>query len=117
MNRPTPAFFSLSLAATLGTTTVACSTDSTLTIENQSSIALLSIYLSPVSQASWGRDLLGAELLSPGQYAEISGIDCDTYDVRVVDEDLDECIVTGLDLCLDHDRWVIDDATLIDCQF
>ena len=90
--------------------------DSTLTIDNQSSFTLIGIYLSPTTSVAWGDDLLGADVLDPGESFEISGIACDTYDVRVVDEDSDECIIDSVDLCLDDATWHIDDAELVGCQ-
>ena len=91
--------------------------DSTLTIQNSSDFSFLEIYLSSVGDASWGRDLLGStDILSPGETLEISGIECDDYDVRIVDEDQDECIVTEVDLCLNNEFWVVDNSELASCQ-
>lgn len=89
--------------------------NSTLTIENQSSYAFIEINLSPVSASSWGADILGNDILSPGQAVEISGIECDDYDARIVDDEGDECIVEAVDLCFDDQSWVIDDDTLALC--
>ncbi len=91
--------------------------DSTLTIANESSYTFDSIYLSPVDEITWGPDLLGADLLDPGESVEISNLVCDIFDIRIVDEDGDECIVTDVDLCFDDAIWVIDDAELASCQF
>lgn len=88
---------------------------STLTIDNQSSFAFIEINLSSVDAESWEEDLLGSDILTPGESVEISGIECDDYDVRVVDEDQDECIVREVDLCLNDEHWVIDDAILAVC--
>jgi hypothetical protein len=90
--------------------------DSELVIENQSSYTLVGIFLSPTTSVEWGSDLLGAEVLEPGDSFEISGIECDTYDIRVVDEDDDECVIEDVDLCLDDAHWLIDDAELGGCQ-
>ena len=91
--------------------------DSSLTINNDSSYSLIGIYLSPTTSVSWGNDLLGSEILIPGEVFEVSGIDCDTYDIRVVDEDNDECILDAVDLCLDNAVWHIDNAELGSCGF
>ncbi len=91
--------------------------DSTLTIDNESSYTLIGIHLSPTTDVSWGPDLLGAEVLAPGESFQVSGIDCDTYDIRVVDEDNDECVLDSVDLCLDNAVWSIDDAELAICAF
>jgi hypothetical protein len=106
------------VAASLG----ACGADdpdtsSTLIIENDSSYTLLEINLSPTTSASWGPDLLGNTVLAPGDTFEVSGIQCDTYDIRVVDEDLDPCILHAVDLCLDNAVWRIDDVELATCGF
>ena len=90
--------------------------DSNLTIENESSFTMIGIYLSPTTSVRWGEDLLGADVLEPGDSLEISGIDCDVYDIRIVDEDDDECVLESVDLCLDDATWTIDDDELIDCQ-
>lgn len=88
---------------------------STLTIENDSDYAFIEMYLSPVDASSWGPDLLGSDILSPGEAIEIGGIDCDNYDIRVIDEDLDECIIDDVDICLTNDTWVIDNLILSVC--
>ncbi|MGE0396834.1 MAG: hypothetical protein AB7T06_08965 [Kofleriaceae bacterium] len=91
--------------------------DSTLTIENESSYAFAEIYLSPEDAASWGNDLLGADILAPGEVLELSGITCDVYDIRIVDDEGDDCVLASVDLCLDDAVWSIDDAELAACQF
>lgn len=88
---------------------------STLTIDNQSSYSFIEINLSPVSASSWGADILGNDILSPGEAVEISGIECDDYDTRIVDDEGDECIVEAVDLCFDDQSWIIDDDTLALC--
>ncbi len=89
--------------------------DSSLTIRNSSSFAFVEINLSPVGELSWGADLLGSDIMEPGDTLELSGIECDDYDVRVIDEDLDECIVSSVELCFDDLEWVINDSELAGC--
>lgn len=88
---------------------------STLTIENDSSFAFLAINLSSVDSSSWGEDILGSDILEPGEAVVIGGIECDDYDIRIIDEDSDECVIDDIDLCLTNESWVIDDSTLVDC--
>ncbi|MDX2093072.1 MAG: hypothetical protein SFX73_34840 [Kofleriaceae bacterium] len=95
----------------------ACGTDSTLTIENDSTYTLTSIQLSPTSSTSWGPDLLGADVLDPGDVLELSNIECDTYDIRVIDDTDAECVLDSVDLCLDDAVWIINDAELVFCGF
>jgi hypothetical protein len=111
------------LAVLAGLVLAACGTtdegslDSTLTIDNNSSYTLIEIYLSPTSNVSWGSDLLGSNVLEPGDAYEVSGIECATYDIRIVDEDHDECVLDSVDLCLDNAVWSIDDGDLALCAF
>jgi hypothetical protein len=106
------------LTALTGLALAACgTTDSTLTIDNNSSYTLIEINLSPTSAVSWGADLLGTNVLEPGDAFEVSGLDCNTYDIRVVDEDGDECILDSVDLCVDNAVWSIDNAALALCAF
>ncbi|MBA3455715.1 MAG: hypothetical protein H0T42_21650 [Deltaproteobacteria bacterium] len=113
----------LSLAIVLAFSVTACaeeddgSLDSTLTIDNDSSYTFVEINLSPENTIAWGPDLLGAEVLNPGEVFEVSGIACDTYDIRVIDEDGDMCIVQSVDLCLENAVWQIDNLELAACTF
>lgn len=90
---------------------------STVTIVNDSDWAIHYLYLSPTSDNEWGPDQLGDEVIAPnGGTFELHSIPCDTYDVKLVDEDGDECVVGAVDLCLDDDVWHITSAKLLACQ-
>lgn len=91
--------------------------DSTLEIHNESSYAFAEINLSPEDAVDWGSDLLGADILAPGEFLAVSGVSCDVYDIRIVDDEGDECVLASVDLCLDNAVWRIDDAELAACQF
>lgn len=88
-----------------------------LTIDNDSSYTLIEIQLSPVNTTTWGADLLGADVLEPGESFIVTGIACNLYDIRILDEDNDECILTDVDLCADDSVWQLDDLDLAACQF
>jgi hypothetical protein len=90
--------------------------DSRLTIENASSYSFIEINLSPEAKSTWGADLLGADVLAPSE-SLIVDVSCDTYDIRVLDEDNVECVLRSVDLCFDNAVWQIDDAELISCEF
>jgi hypothetical protein len=40
----------------------------------------------------------------------------DTLDIKVVDEDGDECVIEAVDLCKDDSSWTITSMELLDCQ-
>lgn len=82
---------------------------------NQSSWQIHEIYFSPASQSNWGEDHLGSEVLEKGDSLTLSGVHAGRWDVRVVDEDGDECVLE--DVRIDRsDRWAITDSDLLGCQ-
>jgi len=90
--------------------------DSVVVIENQSSWEIHQLYLSSTEDEEWGPDQLGSQIIESGGNFQLHGIPCDDYDVRLVDEDGDICIVGGVPLCGDDDAWVIDNDDLLSCQ-
>ena len=90
---------------------------SSVTIVNQSDWEIHYIYLSPSDQVSWGPDQLSDdEVVEEGDSFLLKGIPCNTYDVKLIDEDDDVCVVEDVRLCGDTDRWVITSAQLLECQ-
>lgn len=87
-----------------------------ITLRNRSNWAILSIYLSPVSQTSWGPDQLGANVLHTGETFTLTGVSCDHYDLKLVDEDRDECVLRDVDICHEDAGWTIDNDDLLTCQ-
>jgi hypothetical protein len=85
-------------------------------IINQSKWEIHHLYLSPSASKHWGSDQLGEEVLSKGESYTLTNIDCDTYDIKVVDEDGDECVIENVDLCADESYWKITDKELLDCE-
>ena len=107
----------LALPLAAAATLAACGGDSSLTIENDSSYALTEVYLAPVDTVTWGPDLLRGDILLPGEQLVIDSVDCDTYDVMVVDDTDTDCVLSDLDLCFDDALWRIDDIDLAICAF
>ena len=84
--------------------------DATLTVANESDYVIEEIYLTEIDNPSWGRNLLGRDVLFPGEEMTL-GVSCDYYDALIVDEDGVECEVYDLDLCLNDALWVIRNRT------
>jgi hypothetical protein len=74
------------------------------------------VFLSASDEQSWGDDQLEDEILAPGDSLTLTGISCDLYDVKIVDEDGDECVIEEVDLCGDHSQWKITDQDLLECE-
>lgn len=87
-----------------------------VTIKNKSDWSLTHFFLSPTETEEWGPDQLGEEtIIETGGTFTLTGIPCDSYDVRLLDEDGDECVVAGVDICADN-GWVISNDDLLECQ-
>lgn len=89
---------------------------STVTVQNASDWAFVQLFVSPVDENAWGPDQLGQHVVGSGESISLQGVPCDTYDVKLVDEDGDQCVVGGVDICGGSDTWVVDNDDLLACQ-
>jgi hypothetical protein len=85
-------------------------------IQNSSDWSLVHFHLSPADEEDWGPDQLGDAVVGTGDSFTLTGIPCDTYDVKLVDEDGDECVVPGVDICGDDQGWEITSDDLLECE-
>lgn len=88
----------------------------TVKIINQSKWEIHHIFLSSSDEPEWGPDQLEDEILGKGDSITLTDIECDLYDIQVVDEDGDECVIEEVDLCGDHSYWKITDKALLECE-
>lgn len=88
--------------------------DGELLIDNQSSFDLYEIYVTPIDAEYWGPDQLDGSILEPGEALSL-GLDCDYYDVLVVDDFGHECEILDLDVCYDTLHLRITNGLLDDC--
>ena len=88
----------------------------TVKVINQSKWEIHHLYISPATEDDWGPDQLEDEILGKGDSITITDIPCDEYDVKVIDEDGDECIIEAADLCADNSYWKITDKDLLECE-
>lgn len=109
--------FLLAAVAVLAASTVSASdNDSKVVLTNKSAWAIHELYFSPTTAREWGQDQLGDKTIENGDTFTLNGVPCGAYDVRVVDEDGDECILEDVGLCAVKDTWVITDKDLLGCQ-
>lgn len=88
----------------------------TVKVINQSKWEIHHLYLSSSDDDEWGEDQLGEDVLGKGDSITLTNIPCDTYDIQVVDEDGDECVIEQVELCGDHSYWKITDKDLLECE-
>lgn len=89
----------------------------TVTIVNNSDWDIHRLFLSPTDEDHWGPDQLGDEVLASGGSFKLRAIPCDDYDVKLIDEDGDECVVAAVDICGGHEKWAFDNDDLLDCEW
>lgn len=112
---------SLSLAACVALTALAPTVQaekktSDVNIVNKSDWTIEELYLSPVDEKSWGPDQLAHHVIEPGEAFKLTKIPCATWDVKLVDEDGDECVVESVDICANSETWTITSKDLLRCQ-
>lgn len=85
-------------------------------VVNKSDWQIDEFYLSSSEDGEWGPDQLGDQVIGPGESFTLKSIPCDTYDVLLVDEDGDECVVEEVDICGGKESWTITNKILLGCQ-
>ena len=88
----------------------------TVKIVNKSDWEIHNFFLSSTEEEEWGPDQLGEDVIGTGESFMLKSIPCDTYDVKLVDEDEDECVVEAVDICGGSEQWTITNQILIGCQ-
>lgn len=105
------------LAILAGGAVEAARSDSDVTFTNRSSWDIYELYISPVGEREWGEDQLEDGVLESGDSFLLYAIPCGDYDILLVDEDGDECVLEEVGLCGDSEEWVIRNKDLLACQF
>jgi hypothetical protein len=100
----------LAVSCTLAACTTSSGSDATLSVENDSDFQIVEIYLTDVGSSSWGPNLISGDTLNPGETLRL-GVDCSTYDAKLIDETDVSCEVDNLDLCLNDSIWIINNNT------
>ena len=88
----------------------------TLTLQNNSGFDIYEIHMSSVNDDSWEPDLLGRHVLSTGNSFDITDITSGRYDIKLVDEDGDTCIVQQVAVYRDR-VWNLTPGSLLGCEF
>jgi hypothetical protein len=87
----------------------------TLKIENDSAYKIHEVYVSPQGSPFWGSDRLGSDILAPDYLLNVFNLANGNYDVKLVDEDGDQCI---RQIAVYANRsWDITTAGLLGCEF
>ena len=91
-------------------------TDASIKVENHSDWDIYHLFMSPADKAAWGPDQMGDFVLKSGGNFTLKKVPCDVYDIKVVDEDGDACVIADVSLCEDKTLWQIDNDELLSCE-
>src|SRR5262245_38998786 len=82
-------------------------TSTSVNIVNNSSRAIIHVYLSHVGADDWGGNQLGDSTISPGQSFTLDNLACDQQQVKVIGEDQDGCFASTVADCGASATWTI----------
>ncbi len=85
-----------------------------LIIKNTSRYTLHNIYMSSSDDDEWGSDQLGNRVLRPQQQLTLR-VQPDEYDIKVIDEDEDECVLNGISV-YSNKTWSLTNRALLSCE-
>jgi hypothetical protein len=85
-------------------------------VQNQTDWEIHHLFLAHAGKEKWGPDLLAGQIIAVGGSFELRKVACGTWDVKLVDEDGDECIMGDIDLCAAKEGWVITNDALLECE-
>ena len=102
--------------ALCSTSAFAGANDAAVVIKNSSSWVLTELYVSDTGEDEWGPDQLEENVIGNGETFTLNGVPCGEYDVKVVDEDGDSCVLEEVALCGGEDAWEVEDDVLLGCQ-
>ena len=84
-------------------------------IVNNSSRAIVNVYLSHVGADDWSGNQLGNATIGSGQSINLTNVACDAQQIRVIGEDQDGCFVSTNVSCGQGSTWTITNDTSRDC--
>ncbi len=84
------------------------------TIRNETLWDIHRLYISSSDDNDWGPDQLEDDILRSGQSLKLGGVSCDTYDVKMIDEDGDTCELRGVKMCGDQ-AWTLTNEAWLQC--
>lgn len=110
------ALIALTLALSVALPAAAAPRKASIKVINQSKWDIHHLFLAARTSHEWGVDQLGEEVIRTGESFTLTDIECDLYDIRIVDEDGDECVLEKQDLCGEPSTWKITNKGLRACK-
>lgn len=90
-------------------------TDTNITVVNNSSREIRHVYLSPTSQENWGPDQLSSSISAGGGSYTLSNVACSQAAIKVITEDQNGCFLYQVVSCGQNATWTITNDATPDC--
>jgi hypothetical protein len=87
-----------------------------LAVKNNSQYVIHKLYVSPSKSKKWGADQLGQNSVAKGQEFTVRNIPAGVYDLKIVDQDDDSCLVENVDMSSSNITWTLTDAIIETCD-
>ena len=85
-----------------------------LTVLNSSDYVIHQLYVSSTAERNWGTDQLGKHIINRAERFTLRNIPDGAYDLRIVDEDDNECIVNNVQVS-GNVTWTLTDTVIESC--
>ncbi len=85
-----------------------------LVVINSSDYVIHQLYVSPADDRNWGKDQLGKQTVGRAERFTLRNIPDGNYDLKIVDEDDDECIIRNVRIVGDM-QWMLTDTIIENC--
>jgi hypothetical protein len=102
------------LSCLLSVATAVSALAAQLTVINSSDYVVHHLHVSPSQSRSWGPDQLGKAIIGRAERFTVRNIPDGTYDLKLVDEDEDECIVENVEVS-GTITWTLTDTVIENC--
>lgn len=89
-----------------------------IVFQNSTDWAIHNLYFAKSKENDWGPDQLGSksnDIIAPGASFTLTAIPPGKYDVKIVDEDGDECVVAGVKVAT-SEKVELTNELLVGCQ-
>lgn len=98
----------------LSVATAASALAAELTVINSSDYVVHHLHVSPSQSRNWGPDQLGKEIIGRAERFTVRNIPDGTYDLKLVEEDEDECIIENVEVS-GAMTWMLTDTVIENC--
>jgi hypothetical protein len=86
-----------------------------LTVVNKSKYVIHQLYVALSKSKKWGSDQLGNHSINTDERFTIKNIPEGTYDLKLVDEDDDSCVASGINFDRDKE-WTLTNEIIENCE-